>query len=164
MTTSFSDLLRRLDAAEVKFIVIGGVAALLHGSPRTTQDLDVVYGREKQNLEMLVKALLPLGPYLRGAPPGLPFRFDVPTLKGGLNFTLTTALGSIILLGEVTGGGFYEDLLPHSVEMEAYGIRCKVLDVETLMRTKRAAGRPKDFESIAELEVIRERQQKTAAK
>lgn len=159
--TKFADLLDLLTGAGIEFIVIGGVAVLVHGMPRFTKDLDVVYGRKKENIQKLADALQPHQPYLRGAPPGLPFRFDAPTISAGLNFTLVTDLGSIDLLGEVTGGGRYEDLLPHSIEMEAYGIRCSVLDLETLIHTKRAAGRPKDFESIAELELIRERQKPT---
>ncbi len=158
--TKFADILDRLTSAGIEFIVIGGVAVLVHGLPRFTNVIDMVYSRKEENIQKLAEELQPHHPYLRGAPPGLPFRFDVPTISVGLNFTLVTDLGSIDLLGEVTGGGRYEDLLPHSIDMEAYGIRCKVLDLETLIHTKRAAGRPKDFESIAELELIRDRRQK----
>ncbi|MGH7940381.1 MAG: hypothetical protein ACREFR_04850 [Limisphaerales bacterium] len=63
----------------------------------------------------------PNKPYLRGAPPGLPFKFDLQTLRSGLNFTLITNLGDLDLLGEVVGGGGYRDLLSHSVTFEAYG-------------------------------------------
>jgi len=91
--TRFADLLKALAHAGVDFVVVGGVAAAAHGSPRATLDIDVVYSRADSNLDCLVTALAPLRPYLRGAPPGLPFRFDAPTLKAGLNFTLTTDLG-----------------------------------------------------------------------
>lgn len=144
-------------AANVDFILVGGVAAAAHGSPRSTQDVDVVYRRGTDNLEALVAAIGPLQPALRGAPPGLPFRFDLATLKAGLNFTLTTTLGWLDLLGEVTGGGAYEDLLPHSISVNIFGVPCRVLDLDTLIRVKRAAGRPKDFEAIAELESLRDR-------
>ena len=95
-------------------------------------------------------------PYLRGAPPGLPFRWTVTTLRAGLNFTLTTRRGDVDLLGEVTGGGNYDALLPHTIEQELFGLRCRFLDLEWLIRTKRAAGRPKDLEAIAELEALLE--------
>ena len=72
----------------------------------------------------------------------------------GLNFTLETSLGLIDLLGEITGGGKYEDLLPHTVQINVFGVSCLCIDLETLIRVKRAAGRPKDFEAIAELESI----------
>ena len=155
--TNLRDLLRALGSADVDFILVGGVAAAAHGSGRLTQDVDVVYRRGSGNLERLVAGLGGFRPYLRGAPPGLPFRFDVATLAAGLNFTLTTDLGPINLLGEIAGGGRYEDLVDHSLCAEAFGVNCRVLDLETLIVTKRAAGRPKDFEGIAELELLKER-------
>jgi hypothetical protein len=153
----FGELLRLLGATGVDFILIGGVAAAAHGSPRTTQDLDIVYRRGVDNLGALVSAIGSLDPALRGAPPGLPFRFDVPTLQAGLNFTLTTKLGSLDLFGEIPGGGTYEDLLPHSVVVQMFGVGCRILSLEALIRAKRAAGRPRDLESIAELESLRDR-------
>jgi len=155
--TRFGELLRTLAAAGVDFIVVGGVAAAAHGSPRSTQDVDVVYSRNHQNLQRIVEALAEHHPYLRGAPPGLPFRFDLETLRAGLNFTLITDLGWLDLLGEIVGGGRYEVLLPHTITVTAFGIDCQVLDLETLIRTKRMAGRPKDLEAIAELESLRDR-------
>jgi len=154
--TDFEGLLQALVHAGVEFILIGGVAARAHGSARLTQDLDVVYARDSGNLERLVAALSPHAPYLRGAPPGLPFRFDAATVHRGLNFTLTTALGDIDLLGQITGGGSYTDLLPDTGELELFGVRCRCLDLDRLIAVKRAAGRPKDLEAIAELEALRE--------
>lgn len=75
----------------------------------------------------------------------------------GLNFTLTTDVGDLDLLGEVTGGGGYEELLPHSLPIRVFGVECRCLTLERLIEVKRAAGRPKDFEAIAELEAIRDR-------
>jgi predicted nucleotidyltransferase len=155
----YPKLLRLLAEQEVGFIIIGGVAAVLHGSSRLTQDLDIVYQRSPQNLTRLVQALAEQSPYLRGAPPGLPFQWSVATLHMGLNFTLETSVGPLDLLGEITGGGGYEDLLEHTIEVEVFGVRCRCLDLPALIRTKRAAGRPKDLEAIAELEVIWEEQQ-----
>jgi predicted nucleotidyltransferase len=155
----FPKLLRLLTEHDVAFLIIGGVAAVIHGSSRLTQDLDVVYQRSPQNLTRLVRALAEQSPYLRGAPPGLPFQWSVATLRMGLNFTLETSVGPLDLLGEVTGGGSYEDLLEHTIEVEVFGVRCRCLDLPALIRTKRAAGRPKDLEAIAELEVIWEEQQ-----
>ena len=154
--TSFDRLLQCLSVAKVEFVIVGGVAAVAHGSARTTQDLDVVYSRDPTNLERLVSALSPHKPYLRGAPPGLPFKFDLQTLRTGLNFTLTTSLGWIDLLGEIAGGFTYESLLADSFEIEVLGVRCRLVSLETLIETKRAAGRPKDFESLAELELLRD--------
>ena len=110
--------------------------------------------RSPQNLTRLVQALAEQSPYLHGAPPGLPFDWSIATLLSGLNFTLETSVGPLDLLGEVTGGGRYEDLLEHTIEVGVFGVRCRCLDLPALIRTKRAVGRPKDLEAIAELEVI----------
>ncbi len=118
--------------------------------------LDLVYERSPENVTRLVAALQPHAPYLRGAPPGLPFLWDERTIQRGLNFTLTTALGDVDLLGEIIGGGRFEDLLPHAIRLSLFGNECLCLDLETLIAVKRAAGRPKDLEAIAELELILE--------
>lgn len=149
------EILPALSRGGVEFIVIGGAAAMFHGSARLTRDVDVVYRRTPDNIARLVAALLPLDPYMRGAPPGLPFRFDEKTVRTGLNFTLTTTLGDLDLLGEAAGGGTYDLLLPRSVEETAFGVRVRYVDLPTLIHLKRSAGRPKDLEAIAELEKLR---------
>ena len=156
--SDFARLLRRLSDASVDFLLIGGVAANAHGSARVTTDLDVSYSRTTANLARVVKALKPVKPYLRGAPPGLPFVWSVETLRAGLNFTLMTSDGAIDLLGEIVGGGTYEDLLPHSSAHRAFGRDIRILDLPWLIRVKRAAGRPKDLEVVAELEALLEEQ------
>ena len=151
----FAKLLRVLLDEAVEFILVGGVAGAMHGAARATYDVDVVYRRSPENLSRIVVALAPHHPYLRGAPAGLPFSFDVETLGQGLNFRLTTALGDVDLLGDVTGGGGYEDLLGHSRSIPLLGTTCLCVTLEGLIRLKRAAGRPKDLEAIAELEALR---------
>ncbi len=123
-----------------------------------TQDLDIVYDRRVDNLARIANALGPHAPYLRDVPEGLPFRLDVETLKSGLNFTLVTSLGDIDLMGDIPGGGGYDDLVDKSIELEVFGSRCLGLDLETLIVVKRAAGRLKDLEAVAELEMIRDEQ------
>ena len=125
----------------------------------TTYDLDVVYARSRANIERVVRALAPLEPYLRGAPKGLPFKWTAETVERGLNFTLTTTGGDIDILGEVAGGGRYEELLPHSIEAEAFGLKFYCVSLPKLIALKRAAGRPRDFDALAELEVLLEEQQ-----
>jgi hypothetical protein len=152
----FEALFGALVAGRVKVILVGGVAATVHGSARLTQDLDFVYGRDEENLGRLVDALAPFEPYPRGAPEGLPFEWSAATLRRGLNFTLTTTAGDIDLLGEITGGGGYEELLPHSIDITLFGHPCRCLDLPWLIRTKRAAGRPVDLQAVAELEALLE--------
>ena len=153
--TQLEQMLAALSDAGVEFIIVGGVAARAHGSSRLTDDIDISY-RTPANLARVVGALAPFTPYLRGAPPGLPFDWSVGTLRAGLNFTLTTTVGAIDLLGEITGGGHYADLLPHTLTITIFGRDVQLLDLPWLIRVKRAAGRPKDLEVIAELEALQE--------
>jgi predicted nucleotidyltransferase len=158
----FEAALRLLAEHGVDFVVVGGLAAAAHGAARVTYDLDIVYSRRADNLVRLARALEGVQPYLRGAPAGLPFRWDADTLRHGLNFTLTTSVGDIDLLGEITGGGGFEELLPDSLRVQAYGIECWCLGLEKLIHVKRAAGRPKDLEAIAELEVLLEERRESS--
>jgi predicted nucleotidyltransferase len=157
---NFRDLLPLLLRHKVRFILIGGGAALAHGAARLTYDVDVVYARDAENIRQLAAALSPHQPYLRGAPPGLPFHWDERTIRAGLNFTLTTALGDLDLLGEVAGGGTYEELLPDTQDVAAFGVTCRAVTLERLIQLKRAAGRPKDLEAIAELQALLEERRK----
>lgn len=154
--TDFNALLRILTENKVEFIIVGGAAATALGSARLTFDLDIVYNRSKENIERIVNALQATTPYLRGAPPGLPFSWDVQTVERGLNFTLTTTLGPLDILGEIVGGGGYEQLRSKTITVEIAGTECLSLNLESLIQVKRAAGRPKDLEVIAELQRIRD--------
>jgi hypothetical protein len=162
--TNYGKVLQVLTEEGVEFVLIGGVAANLHGSARSTFDVDLVYSRTRENIQRLVRALGPYNPYLRGAPSGLPFKFDEQTVRNGLNFTLTTSLGAVDLLGEVVGGGNYDQLRPHTVQFEAWGVNCLCVTLERLIQLKRAAGRPKDLESLAELQVLMEERRKGEAR
>ncbi len=155
--TRFGELLRVLASGGVDFVVVGGVAAAAHGSPRSTQDLDIVYARQDENLRKIAATLAPYHPYLRGAPPKLPFRLDFETLRAGPNFTLVTDLGWLDLFGEISGAGGYDDLAAHSIAVDVFGIRCKVVALDDLILAKRATGRLRDLETVAELEILRER-------
>jgi predicted nucleotidyltransferase len=156
--TDFERLLRTLSSNGVEFVIIGGAATMMHGSPNLTNKLELVYGRSTDNIRRLAAAIAPLKPYERGAPPGLPFRFDEPTIRAGLNFTLVTEAGPLDLLGEIAGVGKYDALSGHTIDVTLYGTTDRCIDLDTLIKAKRAAGRPKDLEVIAELEAIRKEQ------
>jgi len=154
----YEALLQVLANSGVDFIVIGGAAATAYGSGRLTEDLDIVYDRSPENISKLVKALAPLKLYLRDAPAGLPFRWEEAAVLRGLNFTLTTSLGPLDLFGEIISGGDYQDLVSHTVLLQVFGVECRFLNLPRLIEIKRATGRPKDREVLAELEVILEQQ------
>ena len=156
----FPAAIRLLSAGGVEFIVIGGVAATIHGSAHITYDLDVLYRRTSENIERLAITLEPIQPYLRGAPAGLPFHLDVATITRGLNFTLQTTLGDLDLLGEVAGGGTYEQLRRETVTGTLEGLEFHCVSLRRLILLKRAAGRRKDLNIIAELEALLEEQEK----
>ncbi|MGI8783658.1 MAG: hypothetical protein ACR2L2_08435 [Acidobacteriota bacterium] len=152
--TDFAALLRLLTTSGVEFILVGGLAATVHGSARLTQDIDAVYNRSEENLLRLTAALAGQNPYPRGAPPGLPFQWNVVTIRRGLNFTLSTELGDLDLFGEIAGGGTYENLLAHIIQIRVFELEVLCLDLPCLIRVKRASGRPRDLEVVAELEAI----------
>ena len=150
--------LRLLGEYQVKCVIVGGVAAAIHGSLLLTNDLDVCYARDATNLQQLATALRSVHARLRNVPEGLPFILDDETLKKGLNFTFATDVGDLDLLGEVAGVGHYEDVLADAVTVELFNYRFAVIDIAKLITAKRAAGRPKDLISLPELEAIQEAQ------
>jgi hypothetical protein len=155
--TDVQRLLDVLGAAGVDFVVIGGVALVLRGSSRLTLDLDLCYSRDRDNLRRLAAALAAYHPRLRGAPPELPFLWDERTLASGLNFTLTTDLGDLDILGEVAGVGGYLQVAAGASELVVGDTPIRVMDLDTLERSKRAAGRAKDLLDLAEIAEIRRR-------
>jgi predicted nucleotidyltransferase len=150
-------LIRRLSEHKVEFVLIGGMAMIVHGSAAVTKDLDLCYRRTPENIAALAAALAGIHPYLRGAPEGLPFRFDPPTIHAGLNFTLITDQGDVDLLGEVSGVGAYEQALIQSEEREMYGVTVHILSLDGLIAAKKAAGRAKDHTHLHELEDLKKR-------
>jgi predicted nucleotidyltransferase len=154
--TNLQTILPLLAQAGVEFVIIGGVAATIHGSSHVTNDLDICYARSRLNLTRLANALAPFHPRLRGAPAELPFIWDAETLRHGLNFTLVTDLGDLDLLGEVTGIGTFEPVRAASIIVKLFGVKCAVLSLDGLIVAKRAAGRLKDQLILPELEALRE--------
>ena len=156
---NFEVAIQRLCDAGVEFVVIGGWAAIFHGSAHVTNDLDICYSRDKDNLRKLAGALAPYHPRPRGFPDSLPFVWDAATLANGTVFTLTTDLGIIDLLAEVSGIGTYADAQAASVEIDAFDRRLRALDLRALIQAKKAAGRPKDLLILPELEGLLEASQ-----
>lgn len=147
-------ILDALVAHEVDFVLIGGLAAIAHGSARATFDLDVAYARSDENLERLSLALRELGATLRGAPAGLPFQPDSETLRRGLNFTFTTKAGSLDVIGEPAGAPPYAELRRRASVERISGLSIRVSSVDHLIAMKEAAGRPHDKVTAAELRVL----------
>jgi predicted nucleotidyltransferase len=146
---------QHLDRHDVAFIVIGGQAAVLLGSPLATLDVNLCYQRTERNLENLANALRDIHPRHRGAPPDLPFRLDARSLALGSNFTFMTDLGPLDLLGWVDPIGSYDELLPRCEEMSVGEQLLRVISLDDLIAIKRHIGRAKDRAALAQLEAIK---------
>jgi hypothetical protein len=140
----------------VDFVIIGGWSAILHGSSSVTNDLDICYSRNSDNLKRLASALAAFHPRLRDLSQDLPFVWDQATLRNAAILTLSTDLGAIDLLAEVSGLGGFEDVKAHSILVQAFEREIWTLDLPALIRTKRAAGRAKDLQVLPELEGLLE--------
>jgi hypothetical protein len=153
--------LRLLAQYKVDCVIVGGIAAALHGSSLLTNDVDVCYARDSNNLKRLAEALKSVNARLRNVPEGLPFILDAETSVRSSNFTFSTDVGDLDLLGEIRGVGVYKEVLEGSLTVELFGHHFAVIDIGKLILAKRAAGRTKDLLALPELEAIQEAQAMT---
>jgi hypothetical protein len=145
-------IFRRLRAHGVRFVLVGGMAAKVHGSPTFTVDVDICPARDPENLERLGSALGDLGARLRDAPADLPFHPDRQALERVELLTLTTDHGDLDVLMAPSGVDGFADLAANSEAVEVDdGLEIRVASLDDLIAMKRAAGRPKDR---VELEVL----------
>lgn len=152
-----AEILRGLNEAGVRYVVVGGVAANAHGSPRITMDADICYDSAADNRERLAKRLADWQAYVRGVEPGLPFFMDARTLRDVPILTLVTDVGDVYVMDRVAGVGEYAKVLECSVEVTVVDVPVRVLALDALIAAKRATGRRKDQESLLELEALREK-------
>jgi hypothetical protein len=150
------EALRVLNAHGVRYVLIGGFAAVIRGSPVITGDLDLCNARDDENFERLARALQDLQATLRGAPPDVPFLLDAKTLRNGDHFTFTTRTGSLDCLGTPAGTAGFEDLDADATDEDLDGLTVRVASLDDLIRMKRAAGRAKDLIALEWLGNIRE--------
>ena len=137
-------ILEALTEAGVDFVLIGGVAGGAHGSAYPTYDVDAMYARDRQNLERIASVLVELGATLRGAPADLPLRPDADTLERGANFTFTTRLGALDLLGSPTGAPSYDKVRSDAATIDVGGHAVRIASLDHLIAMKEAAGQVKD--------------------
>ena len=149
-------LLRTLVEADVRFVVIGGIAAQVLGSPSLTADLDICYDRSGDNLERLATALRKIGAIRRDAPDLATVPLDARALHAGDVFTLTTRFGILDLIGNPGPDLAYDALLRNAVRVELQGASVAVAGLDDLIAMKRAAGRPKDRVELEILGALRE--------
>lgn len=153
--------LQTLQRHGVRFVVIGGVAGRLWGSPTMTNDVDISYDRAPANLERLAAALTELHAHLRGVDDDVPFLLDAMTLAKGQNFTFTTDLGPLDILGLPAGVKDFSELAVNACEFDlGEGVVVPVCDLDDLINMKRAAGRPKDRIELEVLGAVREERER----
>lgn len=149
------DILQRLVSAGVDFVVIGGIAVLLHGYPRLTRDLDITFAYDDVNLEALGRVLVDLKARLRGVDGDIPFVPDKRTLQGIDLLTMETSAGWFDIQRRTPGVSSYEGLRQRAERVDLEGFSVLVAHPDDLIAMKRAAGRQEDQIDIAALEAIK---------
>lgn len=151
-------MLRSLIDHGVRFVLVGGLAAQVHGSPSLTGDLDICYARDGENLGALAATLSELSAVRRGLPADAPTMppLDARTLRAGGLFTLTTTAGDFDLIATPDPGLDYEHLRTSAVSTTVAGQPVLVASLADLIDMKRAAGRPKDRIELEILGALRE--------
>jgi hypothetical protein len=152
------EIFRILDTHRVVYVVIGGVAATLHGSILKTGDLDICPARDPENLARLTSALQAMGAKIRtpDVPSGLPFSPDANFLARMDLLNLVTHFGDFDLSFIPAGTTGYKDLAQRAVPVDLKTLRVPVAALEDVIRSKRAAGRPKDLQALPTLEILLE--------
>lgn len=148
--------LRALRSAGVDFVVIGGVAARLHGSPSLTRDIDICYSRDLGNVERLAGALAALHATLRGVDEEVRFVLDARTLRAGANFTFITDAGDLDILALPAGVAGYDELAQSAELVDLGDISVLVTTLDDLIRMKIASGRAKDRAEVEILSALRD--------
>ena len=152
-------IVRMLDRHRVAYVLIGALAARLHGSPRLTADVDITPARDPENLERLATALREMNArvFTEAVPEGLPFDCSAPTLGRADLWNLVTDAGRIDIAFIPSGTGGYEDLLPGAVHYEVFGVDLLVAGLADIIRSKESADRPKDRQDVVLLKEILDR-------
>ncbi len=140
----------------VRFVLIGGLAGAIRGSPVITGDVDICHARDRENLGRLAGILRDLGARLRGAPLEVPFQLDVAALEAGDHFTFATNLGSLDCVGTPAGTDGFADVDASATDESLDGIVVRVASLDDLIRMKRAAGRRQDLIAVEWLEALRD--------
>lgn len=151
-----TDMLLALVDGGARFVLIGGLAASMRGSPVITGDLDICYARDPENLERLASVLRGLGATLRGVDDDVPFQLDARTLAAGDSFTFNTAHGALDCLGTPAGTAGFDDLDADATSEEVGATTIRVCSLDALERMKRASGRPKDLVALEWIRATRE--------
>ncbi len=144
-------LITALNTQGVKYVIVGGFAAVLQGARYVTYDVDFCYARDEDNLTRLFRALEPFHPVIR-TNPDVPF--DLAALRASPDFSLDTDVGELDLLAHIDGLGDYAEVARHAEVFHVRGQSCPVLSLEALIVTKSVLQRRKDVQLLEELRAL----------
>ncbi len=147
-------LLRRLVVEKVEFVLVGGMAAIAHGSASVTEDVDVCIRFDEPTLRGVFRALEGTSPRERMNPARPPLGADPLRFVGNRNLYVTTDDGIIDFLGELTALGSYDRVAAQAVTLQLADFSVRVVGLRDLITSKRALGRPKDLRVAHELEAV----------
>lgn len=153
----YQKLIKRLVRNNVRFVIVGGFAAVLHGSSVMTEDLDLCASFREDNVINLLQAFKDIHPEHRLIGKTRPITESAKQLSACSNIYLKTDLGYIDVLSQLPGIGTYEEIIPHTILISLFDMDCRVLDIDTLKKAKKLMKRPKDKETILQLDAIKER-------
>jgi hypothetical protein len=156
-------LLKTLKRHKVDFVLIGALAARLYGFPRLTADADITPAGDLPNLERLAAALNDLHAkvYTESVPEGLSFDCSAKTLARARMWNLVTKAGRVDIAFEPAGVEAYGDLTKDAEHFEAFGVRFLVASLDDIIRSKEAAGRPKDVDDVVLLRALKQTRKKS---
>ena len=150
----FTGILALLERMGVRFVLIGGLAMIAHGSARITEDIDLAYSRDQDNVARLAAAMRSVRPILRGVKQPVPSVVDERTFRNTLNLSLDTDLGPVDLLGHVAGVSSFDTLWERAVLIDVFGSPVHVASIDDLIAMKKSAGRDKDKLHEVELRAL----------
>ena len=153
---NLQSLLKALTERNVDFVLVGGMAQLVHGGAHVTYDVDLTFAADRDNLKALAAALEPFSPRPRDFPDDVPFIWDDQTINSSTMLTLTTTAGEVDLLRELAGVESYQALRGRAISVELHGMAVNVASLEDLIAMKEAVGRPKDQLHLIELRALKE--------
>ena len=154
---NLSELMRRLVSSQVEFVLVGGFAAVAHGVTLVTRDVDICCRFSEANLMRIQEAFSDLHPVHRPRT-DLPLQLTSEQCSRLKNLYLKTDLGVVDCLGEVLGVGGFDEVLKNSIDLELPSGNCRILDIDTLIKAKKAMNRNHDKITVMLLEKIKEQQ------
>lgn len=148
-------LLKILNEKKLDFVIVGGFAAIVHGASQVTKDLDICVTLSESDVKKLRVALEKFHPKHRMTPQKLSFLEHPQQISSLKNLYLQTDLGVIDILSQITGVGDFTKITQNAITIDLMGFPCKVISLDDLIQAKKAMGSPKDLQTVAELEIIK---------